>query len=485
MHSRVGQLLSAGRDLSARSAERAAGLSDVFISYASEDEEFVDRLRGALGRRGREVWVYTEGILPADEWKIAAHEAIERSDALLFVMSKPSLASGPCVGELAYAFSLEKRVIPVCIDEAVKDEPMPEELAAKAWIMMGTPDQFDRMLDQVIEALDTDLELARTHTRILVRAEAWERGNRHKSSLLRGDELRAAEQCLTEAVRDGGPRPTQLQREFLAASAREATARRWRLGVISAVVMAVAVVLSVLALVLRGQANTRGAIALSRQLANEASDSFATNRPDVGILLSLEAERSAHTVEALSSLVRSVEAVPAGMIAFRFIPQDTTGGAFYGPDRRTVAFASGQLWDTRTGRVRTVTGLGGDSLMAFSPDGTVIAGAGTGNGTVKLWNVASGTLLRGLPTHSDYVMSVAFSPDGKTLAAATNNATIVRWNVHTGAPLGKPLHDPSQVNAVTYSNDGALLAAGTDMGAVAVINNLTGKPPLRDWARFR
>ena len=109
----------------------------------------MDRLRGALGRRQREVWVYTEGILPADEWRAAAHEAIEQSDALLFVMSRASLASGPCLGELEYAFSLEKRVIPVCIEEAARDEAMPKRLAAKSWIMMETPNEFDHMLDKV------------------------------------------------------------------------------------------------------------------------------------------------------------------------------------------------------------------------------------------------------------------------------------------------------------------------------------------------
>lgn len=473
MHSQTGELVSAGGDPSTTSGGRASGLRDVFISYASEDEEFVDRLRGALGRRKREVWVYTEGILPADDWRPAAHEAIERSDALLFVISRASLTSGPCLGEVRYAFSLEKRVIPVCIEEAAKDEEKPDRLAAKAWIMMRAANQFDHMLEQVVEALDTDLELARTHTRILVRAQAWERGGRGKSPLFRGDELHEAKQWLTKAVRDGGPQPTQLQREFLDASAREATALRWRRAIIAGVVLAIGVVLAGAALILQGQSNTRGKIALSRQLANEASDGFANNRPDVGALLSLEAERSADTAEARSSLVRSVEAIPAGMIAFRPVPQRTT--AAYAPDGRTVAFSTGELWDTRTGRVRPVAGLGGHSLMAFSRDGTLIAGASTSDGTVKLWNVASERLVRSMPTHADDVYSIAFTPDGTTLAAATSNGTIVRWNTKTGAPLGTPLHESFQVNAVAYSHNGALLAAGTPAGAVNVIDSLTGK----------
>jgi WD40 repeat protein len=476
MRSQVGRLPSSGPGPPTRRDERAAGLSDLFISYASEDEKFVDRLHGALGRCGREVWVYTEGILPADEWKIAAHEAIARSDALLFVMSTASLASEPCLGELTHAFMLDKRVIPVCIDDAVKNQRMPHRLAAKAWIMMSTPNEFARMLHQVIEALDTDLELARVHTRILVRSEAWDRGGRHKSPLLRGDELRAAEQWLADAALDGGPQPTQLQREFLAASARESSVRRWRLGIISAVVLSVVVVLSVLALVLRAQSNTRAQIALSRQLANKASDSFANNHPDVGILLSLEAERSAHTVDALSSLIRSVEAIPAGMVGLRLVPTNTTG-VMYGPDGRTVAFASGELWNTQTGRMRTILHLDGSLLATFSPNGRVIAG-GLDRSTVKLWNVVSGALVRVLRTHGVYVTSIAFSPDGRTLAAATNSGAVLRWYARTGVPFGKPLHEPSQVNAVTYSNDGRLLAVGTDTGKVELINNETNEPEI-------
>lgn len=474
MDTEVGDRRSVGSGRVGESAGHGLGMSDVFISYASEDEEFVDRLRGALGRRGREVWVYTDGILPSDEWEIAAHEAIERSDALVFVMSKSSLESGPCLGELDYAFALKKRVIPVCIEEEVKEQSMPDGLAAKAWIMMRASGDFNLVLDRVIDALDTDLELARVHTRILVRAEAWDRGDRGKSPLLRGEELRSAQQWLARAVSDGGPQPTELHREFLTASTREASARRWRISLVSALAVAVVGALAVLALVLQRQANSRQEVALSRQLAKEASDSFTNHRPDVGILLSLEAERSAPTVEALSSLVRSVEAIPAGMVAFRFFRQNETA-AMYSPGGRTVALASGELWDPNTGRVVRIP-VGGDALMAFSPDGSVVASAGTGDGTVKLWDVSSRKLLRRLPTHTDYVTSVAFSPDGRTLAAATDDATIVRWNLRTGSPLGRPLREPSQVNSVSYSPDGRFLAAGTDTGRVAVLNGSTGNP---------
>jgi WD40 repeat protein/DNA-binding SARP family transcriptional activator len=102
--------------------------------------------------------------------------------------------------------------------------------------------------------------------------------------------------------------------------------------------------------------------------------------------------------------------------------------------------------------------------VAFSPDGTTLAAAGDDD-TVRLWNVHARRPI-GSPFvgHNGDVHSVTFSPDGRTLASAGADKTVRLWDVATRRALGPPLrghHD--WVIAVAFSPDGRTLAsAGAD-----------------------
>jgi WD40 repeat protein len=170
----------------------------------------------------------------------------------------------------------------------------------------------------------------------------------------------------------------------------------------------------------------------------------------------------------------------------------TVQSVAYSPDGRTLASASGnpmvpgggdttiRLWDTRTHKqVGKLTGRT-DAVwsVAFSPDGRTLASAGGdpeasggGDTTIRLWDVRThkqlGKPLRG---HTDVVFSVAFSPDGRTLASAGGDflasgggdTTIRLWDVRTHKQLGKPLRGHTDVVwSVAFSPDGRTLASAS------------------------
>ena len=144
-----------------------------------------------------------------------------------------------------------------------------------------------------------------------------------------------------------------------------------------------------------------------------------------------------------------------------------------------------RLWNPATGLpvgapIQTGYGLSG---VAFSRDSTLLASAGGGDGTVRLWNPHTGRPV-GAPiqaTSAAYgVSGVAFSQDGTLLASAGGDGTVRLWNPHTGRPVGKPLHATSArnggVHAVAFSPDGTLLASAGGDGTVRLWNPHTGRP---------
>jgi WD40 repeat protein len=66
--------------------------------------------------------------------------------------------------------------------------------------------------------------------------------------------------------------------------------------------------------------------------------------------------------------------------------------------------------------------------VAFSPDGKILA-AGSSDGSITLWDSASGDLLRSIPAHARAVTALEFSPDGHWLASGSLDASVRLWEV--------------------------------------------------------
>ncbi|HKQ53487.1 MAG TPA: TIR domain-containing protein [Pyrinomonadaceae bacterium] len=98
--------------------------------------------------------------------------------------------------------------------------------------------------------------------------------------------------------------------------------------------------------------------------------------------------------------------------------------------------------------------------IAWSPDGKLIAAA-YGDGRIRLWEAHSGTLLWTIKGHKDNVYSVAWSPDGRTLASASADSAVRLWEAHSGKLLQRLQGHATIVSSVAWSPDGQTLASAS------------------------
>jgi len=174
--------------------------ADVFVSYARADREFVQLLYDALRERGVTAWVDWEGIPPSAVWMAKVRDGIDGAGAFCFVISPDSVESPACREEVAHAAVGAKRIVPVLRRE-VTTGLLPDAVSAHNWIRCTRDDDLDLAVTAIVEAITTDPERVKAHTRLLVRANDWESSRRNRSLLLRGSELEAAERspwCRTQ-----------------------------------------------------------------------------------------------------------------------------------------------------------------------------------------------------------------------------------------------------------------------------------------------
>jgi len=240
-------------------------MSDVFISYSRRDIDFVRHLFDQLTARDREPWADWQDIPPTADWLAEIYRGIEAANSFLFVISPDSVVSEICTLEIEHAVQHNKRLVPVVWQDA---EDVHQSMTAHNWVFLRAEDNFKANFELLIDALETDLDHVREHTRLLTRAIEWDQDQRSKGLALSRQELTMAEGWLTQGV-SKEPRPAELHSEYIAFS-RAAVNRLQRLmisGVTVAFVMMMG--LSVFAFYQRNHAVKQKQVAEQQRLRAE------------------------------------------------------------------------------------------------------------------------------------------------------------------------------------------------------------------------
>ena len=202
-------------------------MSHIFISYSRNDIAFAQRIVDALVGYGLDTWIDWKSIPGGEKWEQEIYRGIEEADAFLFLISPDSLNSEMCNKEIAHAIKNGKRIITLLIRDIEKK--LPAGIAEIQWIKCRDGiDDFEAAIEEVSKTVHTDYKWLKYHTQLQNKALAWERAQKDLSRLLRGKELREADESVGAAGSQKDPQPTVIQHQYVLASKRNEERQRRR-----------------------------------------------------------------------------------------------------------------------------------------------------------------------------------------------------------------------------------------------------------------
>jgi len=321
----------------------------------------------------------------------------------------------------------------------------------------------------------------------LAQAIEWAEMHSGEVNLLEGSFLEASQRLVeTEIIEQEAHRQRELETarqlaETQGARAAEQSRSNQRLrqrAVFLTITLAVASILAVTVLLFWQRAVQANQLANSRELAAAAINNLQVD-PERSVLLALQALHEADTLEARNALHQSIPELHSLLN----IPAHPDGvpDVAYSPDGALIASmgANGEvkLWDAYSGELkRTFNGPTNEfgSSVAFSPDGRSLAAAWVTQ--VILWDIQSGEIKSSFSgmsvgTTIGYnlgVGQISFRPDGKRLAVANMDGVPKVWELATQREVLSLQSEAQPAKAIGYSPDGRLIATGGDEGIVWV-----------------
>lgn len=181
-------------------------MTDLFISYSRKDIAYARILHKALKENDFETWIDWQDIPPSVDWLKEVYTAIEQANVFIFILSASSTLSEVCQKEIDHAKENNKRIIPIVIDDIEPSRVHPS-LAVINWIFSRSKDELQPAIGSLIDAILTDYEWVKMHTRLQMDALNWADNQRHHSYLYSGEKLRNIEKWLINEQSSSYNRP--------------------------------------------------------------------------------------------------------------------------------------------------------------------------------------------------------------------------------------------------------------------------------------
>jgi WD40 repeat protein len=494
----------------------------VFICHSSKDKQVADAACAALEAQRIPCWIAPRDILAGEEYGKSIVDALGSCQIVLLIFSHEANNSPQVRREIERSVSKGKIIVPFRIEDVLPSDAMEFALGNTHWLDALTP-PMERYL---LQLCDTISRLIERHTP--VESPLWsppEPGREtnmypQQSRFGLGEDAGAIQDPVPGPVlrparqESPGPRTAQnVARQPAVAQpsvdqshmaehridpekqVEPSPSTPWwktpsaKASGITALIFVVALVIALAAYFIvqsghqirQGPDNTlvtapKSAPAQSAPVEKQKNNHPLSTpeghpsalpehvKPQVGENSQIQQSEAAN-----GSLLRTLSSNSA---AFRSIG--------FSPDGRTLASESGdnalRLWDVASGRL--LRRLQGDftAIAAFSPDGRTLA-SGTPNGAIILWNVAGGQMVRTLQSPMTCSgCSVAFSPNGRTVATGGNfMRTINLLDVAGGQVLRNLYVESETVYSIAFSPDGRTLASASQDKSIKLWDVASGQ----------